>query len=162
MPELKAAMPLIPQQDFEEAVKTGLEKENADAGAPPAKRQAVSQMASPFERMKRLTDKRRRESSEGDESRLSQRQRRESTDSQSTTVGDSDNAAGMGPAEHQYELFLATLAGVRGDDATVGKDEAERALKHCDFEDNEIEAYFGRMESENRVMISEGTVHFTV
>ena len=39
------------------------------------------------------------------------------------------------------------------------KDEAERALKEIDFDDNEIEAYFGLMESENRVMILEGTVH---
>ena len=79
-------------------------------------------------------------------------------DSQSTMVGDADDAD-MGRAEHRYSLVLATLAGLRGDDASVGKDEAERALLACDFDHNEIEAYFGRMESENRVMILEGTVH---
>ena len=41
----------------------------------------------------------------------------------------------------------------------MGKDEAERVLQELDFDDNEMEAYFGRMESENRVMILEGTVH---
>ena len=46
-----------------------------------------------------------------------------------------------------------------GDDASVGKDEAKRALLACDFDDAEIEAYFEQMESENRVMILEGTVH---
>ncbi len=65
----------------------------------------------------------------------------------------------MGRAEHRYSLVLATLAGLRGDDASVGKDEAKRALLACDFDDAEIEAYFEQMESENRVMILEGTVH---
>ena len=81
-----------------------------------------------------------------------------SADSQSTMVGDADDAD-MGRAEHRYSLVLATLAGLRGDDASVGKDEAKRALLACDFDDAEIEAYFERMESENRVMILEGTVH---
>ena len=44
----------------------------------------------------------------------------------------------------------------------MGKDEVGRALQELDFDDNEIEAYFGRMQSENRVMILEGTMHFTV
>jgi len=154
LPKLKPVS-LMSKRAFEDAMNLAVH----GPGNESAKRPAVSQMATPFTITEEaLRRKRARESSEGDESTPSQRQRRESTDSQSTMVGDADDAD-MGRAEHRYSLVLATLAGLRGDDASVGKDEAKRALLACDFDHNEIEAYFGRMESENRVMILEGTVH---
>ena len=154
LPKLRPVS-LMPKRAFEDAVNSAV----LGPGNESAKRLAVSRVATPFTIMDR-GKKRAREEEEA-ESTPSQRQRRESMDSQSTMDGDAGDA-GMGRAEHRYSLVLATLAGLRGDDASVGKDEVERALLACDFDHNEIEAYFGRMESENRVMILEGTVHFTV